>query len=203
MGQGMASSGLSMGLVFSTVMFVLGLALSLFSFYGIAEVDSSKFSFSVAVAGILFGGLFGLLLGLVMMKNHGIWYVVLASMVGFGVGGFGLGEALRRYLLSVKHANLETGNRFWLVLALFIFGLVGGAALGYIFSYLSEKTSPPKKTKWWHWGYCRSNCFVSACHHAPHFCCRFRCTDAPKCKSRFCFGFDNNRHALVAQRRSI
>lgn len=144
--------GLSMGLVFSNVMFVLGLALSLFSFYGVAEeTESIRFSVYFAVAGVIFGVLYGLLFGLLMVHKHGVRYVVLASALGFGIGGFGAGDGIRRFLMTVELVDLSTGNRFWLVLGYVFFGLVGGAAMGFVFSYLSQKPMVPRRTKWWQW----------------------------------------------------
>ncbi len=144
-------SGLAMGLVFSIVIFVAILTLFLLAFYARYDLDSSKFAFVFAFVGAVFGGLFGLLLGVLLVRKHGVWYVAMASLVGFGIGGFGLGEGLHRYLLTIDTANLQSGNRLWLIAAFLVFGLVGGAALGFVFSYLSEKTYTPKVTKWWQW----------------------------------------------------
>ena len=143
--------GVSMGLVFSLVLYVLILILFLLSFYGRYDLDSSKFSFLFAMVGALFGALFGPLLGLLLVRKHGVWQVAIASLVGFGIGGFGLGEFLRRYLLTLESANIQSGNRLLLVLGFLVFGLVGGAALGFIFSYLSEKPYAPQNAKWWQW----------------------------------------------------
>ena len=142
-------SGLSMGLIFSTVLFLSSLVLLLLSFYGRYDLDSSRFSFLFAIAGSFFGVLFGLLLGLLLVRKHGVWQVTIASLLGFSIGGFGLGEFLRRYLLTLETANIRSGNRMLLVLGFLVFGLVGGAALGFVFSYLSEKPYTPQKAKWW------------------------------------------------------
>ena len=142
---------LSMGIVFSTVLFLSILILFLLSFYSRYDLESSRFSFLFVIVGAVFGGLFGLLLGLLLVRKHGVWQVVIASLVGFGIGGFGLGEFLRRYLLTIETANLQTGNPLLLFLGFLAFGLVGGAALGFVFSYLSEKTFAPRKAIWWHW----------------------------------------------------
>jgi phosphatidylserine/phosphatidylglycerophosphate/cardiolipin synthase-like enzyme len=138
-------------LIFSTILFAFIILLFLFTFYSRYELDRIRFAFVFAIVGALSGGLFGLVLSLLLLRKHGVWYVALAGLVGFGIGGFGLGEGLRRYLLTIETANLESGNRLWLVLAFLFFGLVGGAALGFIFSYLSEKTFMPQKPKWWQW----------------------------------------------------
>lgn len=144
--------GLSMGPLFSLLIFLSGLMFSLFSFYNLTEISSLKFSFTFVVVGALFGGLSSWLLGLLLVRNHGVWQIVLAGLVGFGLGGLGLGEGVRQYLLTVKHANLETGNGIWLVTAYLFFGMVGGAALGFVFSYISQQETAPKhKAKAWHW----------------------------------------------------
>jgi phosphatidylserine/phosphatidylglycerophosphate/cardiolipin synthase-like enzyme len=143
--------GLSMGPIFGLIMFMFGLILSLFSFYNLTETSSIRFSLLFASAGAAFGGVFGLFLGLLLVKNRGVWQVVLAGLLGFGAGGFALGEGVRRYLLSVQQADLETGNIIWLVMAYLLFGLVGGAALGLAFSYVSQKDATARKIKAWHW----------------------------------------------------
>lgn len=143
--------GLSMGPLFSLIIFVSGLTLSLFAFYDITEVSNFKFSLIFAVVGALFGGTYGLLLGLLLVKNHGVWHVVLAGLIGFAVGGFGLGEGVRQFLLTITHGNPDTGHRIWLVLGYLLFGLVGGAALGFAFSYVSHKKASVHKRKVWHW----------------------------------------------------
>lgn len=140
---------LSMGLLFSLVMFVLGLTLSLFSFYSLEETRGSGFALKFGIAGAIFGGLFGLFLGYLMLRKHGVRYVGLASMAGFGLGGLALGECVRLYLLTVKNMNLESGVELWLILGYTLFGLIGGAALGYVFSALAERTFTPGTTKWW------------------------------------------------------
>ena len=142
---------LSMGIVFSTVLFLSILILFLLSFYSRYDLESSRFSFLFVIVGVVFGGLFGLLLGLLLVRKHGVWQVLLASLVGFGIGGFGLGEFLRRYLLTIESANLQSGNPLLLFLGFLIFGLVGGAALGFVFSYLSTKPVTPRKARWWYW----------------------------------------------------
>ena len=146
-------AGLSMGLVFSLVLFVVILILFLLSFYSRYDLDSTKFSFLFAIVGAIFGALFGLLLGLLLVRKHGVGYVALASLLGFGIGGFGLGEFLRRYLLTIETANIQSGNRSLLFLGFLVFGLVGGAALGFVFSYLAEKVFAPRKLKWWPWAF--------------------------------------------------
>ena len=144
-------SGLSMGLLFSTVLFLTILLVFFLNFYGRYDLETGKFSLFFALAGAIFGVLIGLLLGLLLVRKHGVWHVALASLIGFGIGGLGLGYGLHRYLLTIETANLQSGNRLWLVFGFSIFGLVGGAALGFVFSYLSEKTLSPRESKWWHW----------------------------------------------------
>jgi len=142
-------SGLSMGLVFSLLLFLMILVFSLLAFYDRYELNSAKFSLLFALAGAAFGSLFGLFLGLFLVRKHGAWLVVLAGLIGFGIGGFGLGDGIRRYLLTVESANLQSGNRFWLALAFLVFGMAGGAALGFAFSYLSEKEYKLRPLTWW------------------------------------------------------
>jgi len=144
-------SGLSMGLLFSLVLFLFIFIIFLLVFYSRYELDWLKFGFIFVIAGALFGGLFGLLLGLLLIRKQGIWWVGLVGFIGFGIGGFGLGVGLYRYLFTLETANIQSGNRLWLIVAFVIFGLVGGAALGFVFSYLSDKVFVPQKSKWWHW----------------------------------------------------
>ena len=61
-------SGLCMGLLFSTVLFLTLLLLVLLTFCARYDLDSGRFSLYFTLAGAVFGALFGLLLGLLLIR---------------------------------------------------------------------------------------------------------------------------------------
>ncbi len=134
----------SMALTYGSFLYATLLVVTLIAFYSVVESPPAQFALLFMWAGALFGALSGLLLGLLTVGWRRALYVVLAGLAGFGVGGLFLGLGGRAYLLSVSAGDRLTGELQFLLLGISLFGLFGGAALGFIYSYLMAKTPLPE-----------------------------------------------------------
>lgn len=84
-------SAISMGLLYSPIVFLGLFMVSIFAYYYVNITPASVFMLIFLIIGALFRLLFGLLFGLLTLGWRGSGWVVLASVIGFGVGGLGLG----------------------------------------------------------------------------------------------------------------
>lgn len=131
-------SGITFGIGYGLLIFPVFLIITLLSFYEVANIPFVVFGIVFALVGLVFG--------LIMGGSLGIWTVgrrfaliTRSSALGFGLGGFGLGYGLWRFLLSVSNGRAEGGQWLWLALALLLFGGLGGAALGFAYSRTAER----------------------------------------------------------------
>jgi phosphatidylserine/phosphatidylglycerophosphate/cardiolipin synthase-like enzyme len=99
------------------------------------DVSITKLPTVFALLGLIYGLLAGLLLGLLTAGLRRTLWVTLAAMAGFGGGGLLLGLALRggTSLESVIGRLLAASAGF------FLFGLVGGAALGLVYKGFQDQ----------------------------------------------------------------
>ncbi|MFO7680080.1 MAG: phospholipase D-like domain-containing protein [Chloroflexota bacterium] len=130
-------SGVTFGVGYGLLLFPLFLIVSLLSFY---EIGSTP----VYVFGVVFG-LVGVLFGLLMGVSLGLWTVgrrfspiIRWSVTGFGLGGAALGAAIWEFIFNVAAGDVSTGPYGWLLLGLFMFGGLGGMALGHVYHKLAE-----------------------------------------------------------------
>ena len=89
--------------------------------------------------GMFMGALIGLLLGLTTVGWRRTGSVILASVAGFGLGGAVLGAGIWAYLGSAPPGGLYEGDHILLLIGLFVFGLLGGLAIGFAFDRLARK----------------------------------------------------------------
>ncbi len=144
-------SALVFALGYSWILFPVGLIVSLMSFYNLAEIPTQLFSIVFAIVGAIFGSVNGLLLGLLSVGGRRAWRVILAGLVGFGLGGAGFGVGLHAFIYSIRTGEVDTGQVIWLVLGLFWFGLLGGAALGFVYQSIAFGPAPERalvRTTW-------------------------------------------------------
>ncbi len=133
------------GIGYGILLFPLGLIVSLLSFYAGEEILTSHISLALALFGAVFGMIVGGLLGLLTVGLRRALRVLSASLLGFALGGAALGLGLRAYLYSVIYGQVREGQAIWLLLGLLAFGVLGGAFLGYFYSFLSaEDPGSPK-----------------------------------------------------------
>lgn len=130
-------SGVTFGLGYGLLLFPVFLVVALLSFY---EIDNTP----IYVFGVVFG-LMGSIFGLIMGVSLGLWTVrhrfppiIRWSMTGFGLGGVALGASIWEFIFNVTQGDVATGPYGWLLLGLFLFGGIGGAALGHVYHRLLE-----------------------------------------------------------------
>jgi phosphatidylserine/phosphatidylglycerophosphate/cardiolipin synthase-like enzyme len=138
-------SALSLGLPFGTALYLL-----VFIFYILivgdrSGLDAQQSTVLFAILGGFFGIAAGLLLGLSTVGRRFL-RIVLAGLVGFAIGGIGLGLAIWYFFLRLPRGALAyQGPYGFLLLGLFLFGLCGGTALGFAFDSLSSAPTPETK----------------------------------------------------------
>ncbi len=109
------------------------------------DVSWTKLPRLLLLIGVLYGLTGGLLFGLLTAGLRRFLWILLAAVGGFGLGGFLLGLVVR------GAADWDAG---WLrllavLLAFFLFGTPGGAALGFVYKrYQDEKRFLPDSA-WW------------------------------------------------------
>ncbi len=131
---------LSFGVSYSLLIIPLTLVVSLISFYDLEELSPVGLMIPFWVLGAIFGAVSGLILGLLTVGRT-VWRVFLVSALGFAFGGSALGYGLWGYLLGSIEEGAEATSTLYL--GLFVFGAVGGGALGYLYSWLAHRQLPP------------------------------------------------------------
>lgn len=124
-------SAFSLGMVFGSIPLLLILGFSLIS---------GTHGLFFIIAGVLFGALVGGVLGWTTVGLRRLKPVLLASVVGFALGGIGLGYGILAFMSSNIAGSLDWDKYISLLVGLFIFGLAGGCALGYAYSQLETGT---------------------------------------------------------------
>ncbi len=148
-------SGLSLGIPYGGLFYPIILVLAVMSFYNVSEMSPGQYGVSFALFGAILGALVGLLLGLLIVGRKRLGWVVLAGLIGFGLGGVPFGYGVWSYLFSISAGEIETGRPPGLVLGIFGFGALGGAALHFVFRWISGQpwepkplTRPAKRKRW-------------------------------------------------------
>jgi len=132
-------SAIVTGVWYGILMFPLGLIISLISFYAVNEIQMGSLVTALMIFGAVFGALVGGFLGAFTVGLRRALRVLSVSLLGFALGGAGLGYGLYNYLFSVVAGQVRGGQFLWLGLGIFVFGALGGASLGFIYSYLSSE----------------------------------------------------------------
>ena len=131
-------SAISMGIPFGLSLYPVLLVFSLLAFFN-ADAPSRIAAVALMIIGVIFGTLASILMGFLSIGRRGFASLVWAGAVGFGLGGAGLGIAFRLYVYSISNTGLESGQGLWAILGIFLFGLAGGTAWGYVFARLAEE----------------------------------------------------------------
>jgi phosphatidylserine/phosphatidylglycerophosphate/cardiolipin synthase-like enzyme/MFS family permease len=131
-------SSLSMGILFSLLIFPLILVIGLLSFYDVAELRPRLFGIVIGLVGLLFGVLMGLWMGAVALGSSRAGRVARPTSIGFGLGGFLFGICLWVYLSTYSSPDIARGGWIWLLLGLFVFASLGGGALGLAFGRIRD-----------------------------------------------------------------
>ncbi len=130
-------SAVSLGLPFGTILYLLVFLIYSLAVGDLVAIPPDKYAVLFAILGAVIGGLVGLLLGLFTVGKR-FWRVVLAGMLGFGLGGIGLGLGYWAFLGTIPIGGLaHEGSYPVLLVGIFAFGFGGGAALGYVYDRLA------------------------------------------------------------------
>ena len=125
-------SGLTFGVGFGMLIFPALLIISLLSFYEISSIPARVFSLVFGIVGLIFGLIAGGILGTLTFRRFyspAAW----GGGLGFALGGMGLGYGLWRYLQTVTNGELGLESVNWLLVGFFLFGALGGGALGMVY----------------------------------------------------------------------
>jgi len=103
------------------------------------------------IYGIIFGIIFGLIIGFSTIDWRQVWRILLASIIGFGLGGAAIGYGIR---LAYYPASLgEELPNFTILLPLltFVFFGIGGLFLGWVFEWVTQwrvDNAPDEPARW-------------------------------------------------------
>jgi hypothetical protein len=138
-------SAISLGIPYGTVLYLL-----VFIIFSVAVGDNvgvtpQQGASLFGVLGGLFGAAVGLLLGVVTVGRRFL-RVTLAGLVGFAIGGAGLGLAVWAFFSRLpRGAMTSEGPYLFIVLGIFLLGLGGGTGFGYAFDGLAYAASQQER----------------------------------------------------------
>ena len=131
---------ISFGTVYSTFLFLAVFGISIMTAFDVAFMPPEEYGVTFLSVGVIFGLLFGLLQGGLTVGLRRTGSIILACILGFGIGGFMLGVGLWAYLLSAPIGGIYEGTYLYLILGLFSFGLLGGLGLGIAYQRLAARS---------------------------------------------------------------
>ncbi|MCP4357566.1 MAG: hypothetical protein GY796_06075 [Chloroflexi bacterium] len=143
-------SAISLGTMFGAFMFPAGFIVAMMIFYtNGADISIFRFGMLFLLIGAIYGALAGVVLAALTVGRVGLGRVVRAAAVGFGLGGSLLGIGIRQYLFSFDAAAPGSENRLWLILGFLGFSLIGGYALGAMYSLMAHElpNKPPESRR--------------------------------------------------------
>jgi phosphatidylserine/phosphatidylglycerophosphate/cardiolipin synthase-like enzyme len=111
------------------------------------DTHLQKLPLLFALFGLIYGALAGLLLGIFTAGLRQTLGIFLAALFGFALGGWLFGFGLRFYSLLDSPGRLLT--ILILTASLFLFGAVGGGALGFAYRHIDEKRPLFPPTRGW------------------------------------------------------
>jgi len=135
-------SGLTFGVGYGLLLFPVTLIVSLLSFYDINETPVYVFSVLFGIVGAIFGIIMGVSLGL-WTAGKRFPPISRWSTAGFALGGLALGSTIWQFVFNIFNGDPASGPYEWLLLGLFLFGGLGGAALGFAYHRLAEGAEGP------------------------------------------------------------
>lgn len=135
-----AGSGAAFAFSISVLTFLFLLLSSLLALYNNLTTNRiDQFGLVFGVFGLIFGLITGILQSLMTVKLRHTWRVILASTLGFGLGGVILGVLLR--LVNPTSGFQTVPVLTWIVLAiaLLIPFAIGGGAMGFAYGWLAQR----------------------------------------------------------------
>lgn len=144
-------SAIGIGLVYGTFLLLAVFGLSMLTMRDAAFMPVGPFMNAYLFIGLIFGGLFGALLGFTTVGWRKTGSVFISGIIGFALGGAALGAGIWAYLGSAPPGGLYQGDHIFLLIGLFAFGFLGGLAIGFAFDRLvrRETTEPSAPLRPW------------------------------------------------------
>ncbi len=134
-------SALSFAVSNSIIIIPMAMAVSLISFYDLSEMSPIGLMIPLWMLGGILGAAGGLVLGLLTVSRRDTWRVALTGTISFACGGSALGSGLWSYLNQI--IEKDSSAIMSLFGGLFMFGVVGGAGLGFLYSWLAHRRVEP------------------------------------------------------------
>ena len=134
-------SAFSTGVVYGAFLLLAVFGLSTLTMRDAAFMPVGPFIKAYLLVGMIMGALVGLLLGLMTVGWRRTGSLIIATVVGFGLGGAVMGAGLWAYLSSTPPGGLYKGDHIYLLVGLLALGLLGGLAIGFAFDRLARKES--------------------------------------------------------------
>ena len=132
-------SAIAVGVVYGTFLLLAVFGLSTLTSRDAAFMPVGPFMNAYLFVGLIFGALFGVILGFLTVGWRKTGSVFIAGVVGFALGGAALGVGIWAYLGSAPPGGLRDGTAIYLLLGLLFFGLFGGLAIGFVFDRLARR----------------------------------------------------------------
>jgi hypothetical protein len=104
-----------------------------------------------AIFGVVFGLIFGLILGLSTVGWRQVWRILLATIIGFGLGGAALGYGLRMAYYPATLGHPLPNIVIVLPVLAFVFFAVGGIFLGWVYEWVTHwrvDNVPEEPARW-------------------------------------------------------
>jgi phosphatidylserine/phosphatidylglycerophosphate/cardiolipin synthase-like enzyme/uncharacterized membrane protein YidH (DUF202 family) len=134
-------TAISMGVVFGTLLFLAVVGISLLTRPDVTSAPAIDYVRIFLFVGAIFGLVYGLLQGVTTVGLRRTGSIVLASTLGFAMGGAGFGLGFWLYFGSVVPQTLGSGMHIYLLLGLFLFGFAGGVTLALAYHRLAKRQS--------------------------------------------------------------
>lgn len=130
-------SAIGIGFGFGIVLLPITGLLAMLAMYNAGDASPIGFVISIGIVGVIFGFISGLMTATLPQRGN-YWRVTAILSISFGVSGLAFGYGLWNYF----YVLYETGaGAAQLAFSFFLFGAVGGAVMGWLFSRDLEKAA--------------------------------------------------------------
>ena len=128
--------GISEGILLVPVLLILAI-IGLYNNY--SDTDPASFIVFFGIIGLVYGLLSGLVLSLVTVKLRYFWMILLAAMIGFGLGGMLFGALMWQVELFSVSDSLFIQAIVRLVLSSLAFSALAGGLIGMAYQWIAQK----------------------------------------------------------------
>lgn len=113
--------------------------------------EPTGFILVFGVYGVIYGIVMGLVLGFATLEWRQVWRVLLASIIGFGLGGAAMGYGLRVAYYPTTLGEPLPEVAIVLPILTFVFFLLGGLFLGWVYEWVTQwrvDNVPEEPARW-------------------------------------------------------